>query len=388
MFGNSGIVFDPSYARSHFRPLTDNAFDLGQSALSFRTAYLGTNLVFKAASAKIIPGATSLLFRDNADANSNLIITDAGLVTARAGLVATTGNVAITAGNLTFAAASAKIIPGATSLLFRNNADSADNLSITNAGLVTVRAGLTVTASGLTVTAGGATITAGNLAMTAGSIIFAATDATITTNSSDGSDNKRLLLLPAGSSSDNWNFTRGASIDITGNEYSGAWGSIWFRGGNNASDFFFVSGSNGSVRYRKADNSEVFLFSMNSGDLTFDSTYGGRIIFGRAVSGITNYREAVAALGSNQGNAASISGDFSDISAADGTKGVIIANGVAGKVRRIFNNGNAVLKIYPPSGGAFVNIGTNNPISIAAYCMCIVMDLSTSSFASTEIPVA
>ena len=42
-------------------------------------------------------------------------------------------------GNLTFTSATAKIIPGATSLTFRNNADSADNLGITDAGIVTFR---------------------------------------------------------------------------------------------------------------------------------------------------------------------------------------------------------------------------------------------------------
>lgn len=40
-------------------------------------------------------------------------------------------------GNLTFSAASASIIPGATSLLVRNNANSASNLIITDAGEIT-----------------------------------------------------------------------------------------------------------------------------------------------------------------------------------------------------------------------------------------------------------
>lgn len=64
----------------------------------------------------------------------------AGGLTATAGdITATAGNLVATAGNLTFGAASAKIIPGATSLLFRNNADGATNVSITDAGLVTTR---------------------------------------------------------------------------------------------------------------------------------------------------------------------------------------------------------------------------------------------------------
>lgn len=148
------------------------------------------NIVFSAASARIVAGATSLLFRNVADNASNLVIADAGTITMRntltvssggvtvagnstitgtlSGLTGltvasgdatvTTGNVAITAGNLTFGAASAKVIPGATSLLFRNTADSATNLSITNAGSVTIRDALTVSTGGLTVT-GNSTIT-------------------------------------------------------------------------------------------------------------------------------------------------------------------------------------------------------------------------------------
>lgn len=49
------------------------------------------------------------------------------------------------AGALTFTAAASKIIPGATSFSHRNNADSADNLFISDAGDVTARANLIAT---------------------------------------------------------------------------------------------------------------------------------------------------------------------------------------------------------------------------------------------------
>lgn len=114
------------------------------------TVLLANALQFSATNSKIIPGATNLSHRNSSDSADNLIITDAGVVTVRAGLIVTAGNVAVTAGNLTFAAASAKLIPGATSFALRNNADSADNIGITDAGVVTVRAGLTVTAGSLT----------------------------------------------------------------------------------------------------------------------------------------------------------------------------------------------------------------------------------------------
>lgn len=57
-------------------------------------------LTFSGASFKFVPGATSLLFRNNADSSTNLTISDAGLVTARAGVTATTGDITATAGNV------------------------------------------------------------------------------------------------------------------------------------------------------------------------------------------------------------------------------------------------------------------------------------------------
>lgn len=95
-------------------------------------------LRFSPAVSQIVPGATSLSLRNNANSADNILITDAGAVTIRALLTALAG-LTITAGNLTFGAASGKVIPGATQLSFRNNADSADNLLISNAGDVTIR---------------------------------------------------------------------------------------------------------------------------------------------------------------------------------------------------------------------------------------------------------
>lgn len=110
-------------------------------------------------------------------------ITTGGARIQAGGLLVTAGNVALTAGNLTFGAASAKVIPGATSLLFRDTADANTNLSITDAGAVTVRAGLTVSGSGIAVT-GNSTI-----AGTLGSIT------TITANVFAGGASSSKLLI-------------------------------------------------------------------------------------------------------------------------------------------------------------------------------------------------
>src|SRR5262249_5936064 len=88
-------------------------------------------LLFATAVSKIIPGATSISLRDNADANDNLIITNAGAATVRGDLTA--------AAALLFSTAVAKIIPGATSISHRNNADNADNLLIADGGAIPAR---------------------------------------------------------------------------------------------------------------------------------------------------------------------------------------------------------------------------------------------------------
>jgi hypothetical protein len=57
-----------------------------------KTLSHANGLALSAAASKIVPGATSLSLRNNADAADNIIITDAGVATVRAGLVVTAGN--------------------------------------------------------------------------------------------------------------------------------------------------------------------------------------------------------------------------------------------------------------------------------------------------------
>ena len=103
-------------------------------------------LLFGAAVSKIVPGATSISLRDTGDANDNLIVTNTGNVTIRGsetitggGWTLTAGDAVITAGRFLLNAAAAKIKGGATSLSLRNNADTADNVLVADAGTVTLR---------------------------------------------------------------------------------------------------------------------------------------------------------------------------------------------------------------------------------------------------------
>lgn len=89
------------------------------------------------ATARIIPGVTSFAIRNNANSADNLLVNDAGDVTARTTLT-------IVGGELFLQPAISRIVPGATSLSLRNNANSADNILITDAGIVTLRNALRI----------------------------------------------------------------------------------------------------------------------------------------------------------------------------------------------------------------------------------------------------
>jgi len=75
----------------------------------------------------------------------------------------------------------------------------------------------------------------------------------------------------------------------------------------------------------------------------------------------------VAAAGDSQANGGAIIGDFCVVTGADGTKGVVLPAGAIGKRVVIKNNANAVLKVYPASGGKINAIAQDGAISMAAY---------------------
>lgn len=99
----------------------------------------------------------------------------------------------------------------------------------------------------------------------------------------------------------------------------------------------------------------------------------------KAQSSGTQY-ETVAAAGSTQGDATAMSADFVLVSAADATKGVILPAPVAGRVLMLKNNANAVLKVYPATGGAINALSANGAISLAALVGAVFVASSTTQW--------
>lgn len=81
----------------------------------------------------------------------------------------------------------------------------------------------------------------------------------------------------------------------------------------------------------------------------------------------------VAAAGSLQTDAAAIAHDFENVSAADGTKGVILPIGLAGMQITVKNNVAAILKVYPNTGGTINAIAANSAISMANLTAAVFM---------------
>jgi hypothetical protein len=195
-------------------------------------------------------------------------------------------------GNLTFSTAAAKIIPGATSLTFRNNADSADNLSITDAGAVTFRNNLNFTAAGGTnllasaghvrygTSAGGgnAYIRVDNLdrwyvatstgaltqdATNGGDIVFGLTaGGTLRTDTADAADSKEIYIAGGGA----LGITRGGDGRFYGNDDGTYPGSVKFFTGNASSSEWTVnlSGASSLLRIKDSVDADILTITQST----------------------------------------------------------------------------------------------------------------------------
>lgn len=138
-----GVAQTISGVKTHSAQIAaSGAPDIGATGSRFGTGWftaLNTSgtITITAAAGKIVPGATSLSHRNNADNADNILIADSGATTFRAGLSGIT--TLSMSGDLTMTGATASIIPGATSWGLRNNANNADNIRVTDAGAVTFR---------------------------------------------------------------------------------------------------------------------------------------------------------------------------------------------------------------------------------------------------------
>jgi hypothetical protein len=128
-------------------------------------------------------------------------------------------------------------------------------------------------------------------------------------------------------------------------------------------------------------------------ELVSGTTITGAAISGGTVSGATSVSASditttgglylksatVAAAGSTQANAAAVSDGFTLVSAADGTKGVVLPAAIAGRTVILKNNAAAVLKVWPASGDAINAIAADSNFTMTnlTACMYVAYDSTT-----------
>jgi hypothetical protein len=93
----------------------------------------------------------------------------------------------------------------------------------------------------------------------------------------------------------------------------------------------------------------------------------------------------VAATGTAQGDAAAVAAGFTLVSAADGTKGVILPAASAGLVVIIKNNAAGALKIYPASGDAINALSANSAYSITNLTSTVLVAYDSTTWYSVPL---
>lgn len=117
---------------------------------------------------------------------------------------------------------------------------------------------------------------------------------------------------------------------------------------------------------------------------TASEIMGGGFSAGQALA-IGGRAGTVAAAGSTQGTATTIVASLTIVTAADGTKGVILPAASVGDEYWIENNSGSTLKVYPPTGAAIAVPGTglgsaNAAYSQTTYAVCVYKAISSTQW--------
>jgi secreted PhoX family phosphatase len=128
-------------------------------------------------------------------------------------------------------------------------------------------------------------------------------------------------------------------------------------------------------------------------ELVAGTTITGATISGGTVSatditttgGLYIKSATVAATGSTQSDAASVSDGFTLVSAADATKGVKLPAAVAGRTVILKNNANAVLKVWPASGDGINAITVDSNYVLAAFTSSLLVAYDSTTWYSVPL---
>lgn len=119
-----------------------------------------------------------------------------------------------------------------------------------------------------------------------------------------------------------------------------------------------------------------------SGAVTADSVSANTVT---ASGSLVLKTATVAATGSLQTDAAAVTAGFTLVSAADGTKGVVLPAASAGVVVIIKNGNGAILKIYPASGDAINALSANASYNIASNTSTLLVAYDSTTWYSVPL---
>lgn len=102
-------------------------------------------------------------------------------------------------------------------------------------------------------------------------------------------------------------------------------------------------------------------------------------------TGDKGVRPTVAATGSVIGDAAPLTEGFTVVTAADGTKGVLLPVAVAGSIVKIKNSSALVLKVWPQTGATINALSASAAMSIAAQTCPIFEAVSATQWYSSPL---
>lgn len=197
-----------------------------------------------------------------------------------------------------------------------------------------------------------------------GPIVFAVTDGVIRSNTSNGTDNKSVSIGGGGDISG----SRGAYVQMFGNEYAAIGGDIYISAGNAVGGSVFIgfTESTGLIELQNASAATIWSLN-NSGDLNQNATNGGNLVFNRANKAVIDkITTGISAAGATQGTATALANIVNVVStSAAGANGVVLPTAVAGAGYYVFNDDSADnVLVYPPVGGEINRLGTNVSITL------------------------
>lgn len=272
------VAFDPAWARSSFIPIVDNTYDLGAVGLQFRNLYLGTGII-SSGSIKVSPSSSetwlfqSTGIRTNVAAFAFVTNTADGADTHSLTLCGggayggTRGSSIILNGNENAGTGSIELLGG-------SNSNGNIDLRLTDTSAA-IRA--RINSTNLWYIFGTGTILpAANAAYNIGSssfrvnqfftydadvqngIVLSSSAGFIRTATSDGTDTSELILTGGGAVVSTGNFSRGAQINLAGNEHATRPGEGYFE----ANSIIRIRVNTGGTVQLQGDN---IIFRNNAG---------------------------------------------------------------------------------------------------------------------------